>query len=173
MARTDPTTRKAVIQPLVVMGVSGSGKTTVGERVAERLGAVFVDADSAHPDANVDKMAAGIPLTDDDRWPWLDTLRAELESSDRIVVTCSALKRSYRDVLRAAGEVRFVHLDIDRQTALDRVGGRDDHFMKADMVDSQFADLEPPADDETDVTVIDGRATVDAIVDRIVDLVDG
>lgn len=172
MARTESSPSNGGSERLVVMGVSGSGKTTIGKRLAERVGAAFVDADWAHPKSNIDKMSAGVPLTDDDRWPWLEQLRDELESSDRIVVTCSALKRSYRDVLRTAGRVRFLFLDIDRETALERVGTRDDHFMKSDMVDSQFADLEPPTDDETDVTVVDGRQATDVLVNRIVELVD-
>jgi gluconokinase len=152
---------------LVVMGVAGSGKTTVGERLADRLAADFVDADSAHPPANIEKMSAGIPLDDDDRRPWLQRLREELAASDMVVVTCSALKRSYRDVLRLAGGVEFVMLEIDRDAVNRRVRDRDGHFMKADMVDSQFADLERPTPDEHDVTTVDARRPVGTIVDEL------
>lgn len=157
---------------VVVMGVSGSGKTTIGELVAQRVDARYVDADSAHPQSNIDKMSAGVPLTDADRRPWLDRLRAALASSDRIVVTCSALARSYRDVLREAGGVTFVYLEVDESTVRHRVEQREDHFMKADMVASQFAILEPPANDEHDVTVVDGRFPIEPLVDQIVALLD-
>src|SRR6478752_5823950 len=114
---------------IVVMGVAGSGKTTVGRDLADALGAAFLDADSVHPPANVAKMSAGEPLTDDDRWPWLARLRAELRSSESIVVACSALKRRYRDLLRHAGEVRFVFLDLDADAARDRATHREGHYM--------------------------------------------
>lgn len=156
---------------VVVMGVSGSGKTTVGTRVAELLDAQYLDADTAHPKANIDKMAAGLPLTDEDRQPWLERLRDELAAHERIVVTCSALKRSYRDVLRETDDIVIVHLEVDPETALDRVAGRDDHFMKAVMVDSQFAALEPPDDDEDDVVVVDAEQSVDAVVDSVLTVV--
>ncbi|MEO6651468.1 MAG: gluconokinase [Ilumatobacteraceae bacterium] len=158
---------------VVVNGVSGSGKTTVGERVAARLDAGYIDADSAHSQANIDKMSAGVPLTDDDRWPWVDRLRDALASSDRIVVTCSALTVPYRNRLREADGVTFVYLDVDRATVLERVGGRVGHFMKADMVASQFATLEPPTDDEPDVIVVDGRLPIADLVDLIVGRIDG
>ena len=152
----------------VVMGVSGSGKTTIGERAAARLDARYVDADSAHPQANIDKMSACIPLTDDDRRPWLERLRDALESSDRIVVTCSALTDAYRDVLREAGDVTLVYLEVDEATVGARVGNRAGHFMKADMVASQFATLEPPSADERDVVVVDGCLPIEALVDQVV-----
>ncbi len=153
-------------QRIVVMGVAGSGKTTVGSRLADRLGADFVDADSAHPSENVAKMSAGVPLSDDDRRPWLLALRRELSSAS-IVVTCSALRRSYRDLLRVPGGVRFVFLDIDAATAVRRLGARAGHFMRADMVDSQFADLERPEPDEPDVMTVDGTRPLEAIVDGL------
>lgn len=156
----------------VVMGVSGSGKSTIGELVAERLRADYVDADAAHPRTNIDKMSAGIPLTDEDRWPWLDRLRHELTSSERIVVTCSALKRSYRDRLRQAGDVSFVYLEVDESTVRARVGEREGHFMKGDMVASQFATLERPDPDEPDVMIVDARTGIEHLVARVVDLLD-
>lgn len=149
---------------VVVMGVAGSGKTTVGERLAEALGARYVEADSAHPPENIAKMSAGIPLTDDDRWPWLDRLARELAGGDPVVVTCSALKRRYRDVLRTAGGVQFVYLAIDRRTATERMTARRDHFMGVGMVDSQFAALEPPTADEIDVITIDASLPVPELV---------
>lgn len=138
---------------IVVMGVAGSGKTTVGVALAERLATEFVDADDAHPAANVAKMRAGMPLTDADRRPWLLTLRDRLGSSSAIVA-CSALKRDHRDVLREAGQVRFVFLDVDEATAAGRVSERTDHFMKASMVRSQFDTLERPSADECDVVSV-------------------
>ncbi len=146
------------------MGVAGSGKTTIGQAVADAIGAVFVDADSLHPPANVDKMASGQPLTDADRWPWLARVRQELRSTNRIVIACSALKRPYRDLLRHAGDVRFVYLALDPATARDRALHRAGHFMGADMVASQFDTLEPPQADETDVVTIDGTRHVDEVV---------
>lgn len=146
------------------MGVAGSGKTTVGVRLAERLGAGFMDADDAHPPENVAKMAAGRPLTDEDRWPWLHSLRDGLAASQALVVTCSALKRAYRDVLRGAGGVRFVFLDVDPELATRRVAGRSGHFMTTAMVASQFADLEVPTSDEPDVVAVDASLPLDALL---------
>jgi len=149
---------------IVVMGVSGSGKTTVGERLAALLDAPYLDADAAHPADNVAKMTAGIALTDADRWPWLTRLRQELADADRLVITCSALRRSYRDLLRRAGDVGFVHLDLDEATALARVTGRSDHYLKADLVASQFETLEAPDGSEPDVAVIDATDGLDEVV---------
>lgn len=157
---TDATVR------IVVMGVSGSGKTTVGERLAAHLDAPFLDADAAHPAANVAKMSAGIALTDADRWPWLARLRQELADAERIVITCSALRRSYRDLLRRAGEVRFVQLALDEATALERVAGRSGHFLKADLVASQFEALETPDASEPDVATVDATEHLDEVVAR-------
>jgi len=141
---------------IVIMGVSGCGKTAVGELLAERLGFPFRDADEFHPAANVAKMSAGVPLTDADRWPWLDAIgRALREAEGGIVVTCSALRRVYRDRLRAdAGRpLTFVHLVASRETIAARVAGRKGHFMPASLLDSQFATLEPPGPDEGAITV--------------------
>ena len=155
------------------MGVSASGKTAVGEHRAERLDVRFVDADALHPEANIAKMAAGVPLTDDDRWPWLRALRDELATHDSIVVACSALMRSYRDVLRQAGGVSFVFLDADRETVHERIDTRPGHFMKADMVASQFAALQPPGADERDVLTIDAARPVDEVVAALLERFDG
>ena len=153
---------------VVVMGVAGSGKSAVGEALAVALGARFVDADSLHPDANVAKMSAGVPLTDDDRWPWLERVRDELAGDAPIVVACSALRRRYRDVLRGAGGVGFVLLDVDQRTATERATHREGHFMGAGMVASQFEALEPPAGDEPDVLVVDASPPVDQLVATVV-----
>ena len=155
------------------MGVSGSGKTTIGALLAERVGAAFLDADDAHPPANIAKMTNGIPLTDEDRRPWLERLRSELAASDAMVITCSALKRSYRDVLRAAGNVKFVHLDLSRDEATRRLAARPGHFMGPRMVESQFAAFEPPTSDEIDVTVIDAELPVDDVITAAVTALSG
>lgn len=136
---------------IVVMGVTGAGKTTVGQRLAKTLGWRFHDADDFHPPANKAKMNAGIPLTDDDRWPWLRALRAVIEQAladgSSAVVTCSALKRAYRDVLAGGlADVRYVHLTGDRRVLADRLASRRGHFMNPALLDSQIATLEAPAD---------------------------
>lgn len=134
---------------VVVMGVCGCGKTTVGSALAAALGWRFFDADEFHPAANIEKMAAGIPLTDADRWPWLDRLAAEMGAIERAgghaVLACSALRQVYRDRLTVAGDVRYVHLRGDRATIAARVAARPGHYMPATLVDSQFAALELPA----------------------------
>jgi gluconokinase len=129
--------------PVVVMGVSGSGKTTVGALLAQRLGVPYVEADDLHPRANVAKMAAGIPLTDDDRGPWLDAIAAQIAAVPGVVVSCSALRRRYREVLcRADTRAWFLHLSLDEETATHRVAARTGHFMPPALVASQFQILE-------------------------------
>ncbi|HMI49437.1 MAG TPA: gluconokinase [Gemmatimonadaceae bacterium] len=137
----------------VVMGVSGSGKTVIGTALARALGVEFVEGDDYHPADNVKRMAAGIPLTDDDRALWLRALAARLrEAKDAgtgLVMSCSALKRSYRDVLRAqAPEVTFVFLKGRRDLIAERIAGRHGHFMPPSLLESQFAALEAPSPDE-------------------------
>lgn len=137
----------------VVMGITGSGKSTVGAMLAHTLGVDFVEGDDYHPPENVQHMASGIPLTDGDRAGWLRALAIRIrEASDAgtgLVVTCSALKRSYRDVLRAAApDLRFVFLKGPRELISDRLAGRRGHFMPATLLDSQLATLEDPAPDE-------------------------
>jgi gluconokinase len=153
---------------VIVMGVSGSGKSTTGGALARTLGWPFVEGDDLHPPANVAKMAAGIPLTDDDRWPWLDRivdeLRALSKTSPDIVVACSALKQCYRDRLAPAGDVRFVHLHGDRETIAARLATRHHRYMPATLLDSQFATLELPAD----AIVVDIRDDVDTQVRKII-----
>lgn len=157
---------------LVVMGVAGSGKTTVAALLAERLGHVLAEADEFHPAANITKMTAGTPLTDVDRGPWLEAIRdwltARADAGHAAVVTCSALKRAYRDVLRSArGTVRFVHLDGSAELLAARIGERSGHFMPPTLLPSQLATLEPLADDE-DGLVVDVATPPEEIVDAVV-----
>ena len=152
---------------VVVMGVSGTGKSTVGRLLAERLGAVFVEGDDLHPAANVASMRAGIPLTDEQRAPWLEAVRDAMDGPGT-VVACSALRRRYRDVLRGAdGRVRFVHLVVAPDELARRLGQRAGHFMPASLLASQLATLEPlePDEDGIDVVVADSvEATADAVI---------
>jgi len=139
---------------VVVMGVSGSGKTTVGERLGAELGVPFVDGDALHPPANVAKMAAGVPLTDDDRAPWLRIIGETLAATgpEGVVVACSALKRSYRDLIRAeAPGTVFAELDGPRELLAARMAARPEHFMPVSLLDSQLATLEPLQEDEVGV----------------------
>jgi gluconokinase len=162
-----------IVSPIVVVtGVSGCGKTTVGAMLAGRLGWRYAEADDFHPKTNLAKMAAGLPLADADRIPWLAAIGTWIDrrraAGEPAVVSCSGLKRSYRDMLRAGRpEVRIVFLTGSRELIGRRLLARQGHFMKADMLDSQFADLEPPAADEHAVTVaID--APPPEVVDRII-----
>jgi gluconokinase len=152
------------------MGVSGSGKTTVGALLAGRLGWRYAEADDFHSAANVAKMAAGHPLTDDDRWPWLRAIRAwidgQLARGEPGVVTCSALRRVYRDLLRGPG-IQLVYLRGSRELIAQRMAARQAHFFKPGMLDSQLATLEEPAADEGVVTV-DVAGTPAEIADAIV-----
>lgn len=156
--------------PVVVMGVSGSGKSTVGAALAQRLAVPFVDADDLHPASNIAKMSRGEPLDDADRWPWLETIGQWLAAHpDGGVVSCSALKRIYRDQLRGhARGLVFVHLHGDREVIERRQASRPGHFMPASLLSSQFATLEPLAPDE-DGVVIDVDQSVDQIVQAYVD----
>lgn len=157
---------------LVVMGVSGSGKSTIAEHLAARLGWRYVDGDLFHPPTNVAKMSAGHPLTDEDRWPWLRAIAAEIDkllaAGISSVVACSALKRVYRDILvHGRGDIRIVLLDGTKELIAKRLAARKGHFMPPGLLDSQFKTLELPQPDERPVTVsID--APVDGIVDDIV-----
>lgn len=154
------------------MGVSGSGKTTVGEALARHWGVPFVDADDLHPESNRRKMSAGTPLTDADRRPWLGDVAAWLaEHPEGGVTACSALKRSYRDLLRRDGEVRFVLLHGDRDVLEDRLGHRSGHFMPASLLDSQLDTLEPLEADEPGV-VVDIAPGVDEVVAEAVAALD-
>ena len=143
--------RRPVI--VVVMGVSGSGKSVVGSALADALGGRFAEGDRFHPPENIGRMSAGLPLRDEDRWGWLDAIAVEIGEAERhgetLVVACSALKRVYRDRLRLASRhLSFVYLEIGREAAAARVAARKGHFMPASLIDSQFAALELPAPDE-------------------------
>jgi len=160
---------------VVMMGVSGSGKTTIGAALAKRLGVPFRDADGFHPKANVEKMSAGIPLTDEDRGPWLDAIAAairETPANDGIVVSCSALRKIYRErIVRSAGRrVTFVHLDGTKDMIAPRMATRTGHFMPLSLLDSQLATLEPLGPDEPGFRVsieLPPERIVDAIVERL------
>ena len=161
-------------QHLVVMGVSGSGKTTLAELLSERLGWVCAEADDFHRQENVDKMTAGLALTDEDRWPWLRTIRdwltEQTHAGRSAVVTCSALKIAYRDVLReAVGDVRFVHLTAPTALLGDRLEQRVGHFMPATLLPSQVAALEPLQEHEAGLTLVvdvTPSEVADAVVSR-------
>ena len=156
---------------LVVMGVSGSGKSTIADKLAERLGWTYEDGDKFHPASNVAKMSAGHPLTDEDRWPWLRAIAGEIDrvckAGQHVVIACSALKRAYRDILvHGRDDVRIVYLKGTPKLIADRLAQRKDHFMPPGLLASQFKTLEPPDASENPVTVsID--ASVEAIVDEI------
>jgi gluconokinase len=154
---------------LIVMGVSGSGKSTIAEKLAQRLGWTYEDGDRFHPASNVAKMSAGHPLTDEDRWPWLQAIADEIDrvckAGERVVIACSALKRSYRDVLvHGRRDIRIVYLDGTQELIAGRLAARKGHFMPPGLLASQFKTLEPPGADENPVIV-----SIDASVEEIVD----
>jgi gluconokinase len=140
---------------VLIMGVSGSGKTTIGALLAEALGVPFADADAFHPPENIARMSAGVPLTDADRWPWLDAIAAWLDARGAAggVVACSALKRAYRVRLGAGRPVHLLHLEGEPELIGARQAARPDHFMPASLMASQFATLEPPAPEEACITL--------------------
>ena len=158
---------------LVVMGVSGSGKSTVAAGVAAALGLGFIDGDSLHPPASVARMQAGTPLTDADRWPWLERIAARLagerEWPDGLVIACSALRRAYRDRIRAgAPGVRFVFLDGPAELIRARMAGRSGHYMPESLLASQLQTLEPPGADEVDVQRLDIGLPAEAVIEAAV-----
>ena len=154
---------------VILMGVSGSGKSTVGASLARRLECPFLDADDFHPAANVEKMKHGIPLNDEDRMPWLRRLHEELEhrlgSGASVVLGCSALKESYRKILEEGlSRIDFVFLDVDQLTLKERLGKRKDHFFPKELLESQFAALERPSD----AIAVDARLPFQDVVEQIV-----
>ncbi len=155
---------------VIVFGVSGAGKTTIGKLLAEQLGWRFYEADDFHPRVNIEKMRSGCPLTDEDRWPWLDSLRDQITRSvaakENAVVACSALKRAYRERLRVSGDVKFVFLRGDYAIVEKQLRRRRNHFMNPELLRSQFADLEEPGSDEDALTIELGR-TPQEIVEEI------
>ena len=161
------------VRQVVVMGVSGVGKTTVAKGLSTVLGWTYAEGDAFHPEANVAKMAAGTPLTDEDRWPWLrsigDWMSEEIAAGRSAVVTCSALRRVYRDLLREGRpEVVFCHLTADPDLIGERMSHRTDHYMPASLLPSQLATLEPLQHDEPGVAVsVDGEAS--AVITRALD----
>jgi len=158
---------------LVLMGVSGCGKTTIAAILASRLGWPFEEGDALHPQANIEKMAAGHPLTDADRWPWLakvaDWIDERLDAGENGLITCSALKRSYRDLINRRGSgLIFVFLAGSKETIAARLAARHGHFMRASLLESQFADLEEPAADEPAIRVDIGPPAAE-IVEQIME----
>ncbi|WP_050905758.1 gluconokinase [Vibrio campbellii] len=160
---------------VVVMGVCASGKTTIGEHLAKKLGRKFIDGDDLHPRANIQKMASGQPLNDDDRKPWLERIRDaaySLESkNEHGIIVCSALKKIYRDQIREGNEnVTFLFLDGSKELILERMRARQGHFMKENMVNSQFETLERPEDEPRTIFVsID--ATIEGVVSNAAELI--
>jgi gluconokinase len=159
---------------VVVMGVSATGKTVVAEQLAEELDCEFIEGDSLHPRQNIEKMERGIPLDDEDRWPWLQAIAEMLAVKDHegtsTVVTCSALRRSYRDVLRRAAPTFFVHLHAPFEVLADRMQKRTKHFMPTSLLQSQFDTLEQLGDDE-DGEVVDVSPPVEEVVEEALNAV--
>lgn len=155
----------------VIMGVSGAGKTTVGRAVAAALGWAFLDADDFHPDSNVKKMRSGMPLTDDDRWPWLDAIggrmAADAAAGRPAIWACSALRRAYRERLRRFAPVRFLLLDVSPAELETRLTRRTGHYMPASLLQSQLDTLERGGIDAT----VDGSGKVETVARRVIDLV--
>lgn len=157
---------------IVIMGVSGSGKSSVGELLAERLGVPFIEGDKLHPKANIEKMSAGTPLDDEDRWPWLDIIGEKLVAARNTgaILSCSALKKIYRDRLRNAvgNDLTFVYLDGSRDLLMERLTDRPGHFFKPALLDSQLETLEKPQDEPRTLTV-DVTPPQEEIVEDIVE----
>ncbi|WP_353951465.1 gluconokinase [Knoellia sp. S7-12] len=168
----NPGTSAPATRHVIVMGVSGSGKTTIAEGVTEQTGWAFAEADEFHPKANITKMEAGTALTDEDRWPWLGALGAWMQQKSAegtsTVITCSALKRTYRDVLRSGlDSLDFIHLDGPAEVIRERMGGRKGHFMPPELLQSQLDTLEALDADESGV-FLDIRRTPEQVIDEAV-----
>lgn len=158
------------MQHFVVMGVTGCGKSTIAQGVAQRIDAAFIEADALHGDANISKMASGTPLSDDDRWPWLARVATAMQTHQApVVVSCSCLKRAYRDVLRKQSKlpIGFVHLHTDRDIIANRMAKRSDHFMPTSLLDSQIAILEMLGADEKGV-IVDVNQSIELIIEEAV-----
>ncbi|MDQ0471396.1 gluconokinase [Labrys wisconsinensis] len=170
IAPSDPDSKAPLI---VVMGVSGCGKTSVGQGIAAWLGAAFIEGDALHPRRNVEKMSAGIPLDDDDRWPWLDLISGELRQASMarqaLVVSCSALKTIYRERLRQAADDRlcFVFLRGSREALLERLAQRRGHYMPVSLLDSQLGALEDPAGEQGVVAIDIGIGGADQVLEAV------
>lgn len=168
-------TSAKTVRLIVVMGVSGAGKTTIGEKLSDALDLPFLDADNFHPRANVEKMRSETPLNDDDRWPWLDvvanTMRNTADTRGRVICACSALRRDYRDFMieKAEEPILFILLHGDKRVIAERQANRPGHFMPSALLDSQFATLELFEDDELGIT-LDVIHSVDELVTQAVDL---
>ncbi|MEX0956453.1 MAG: gluconokinase [Rhizobiaceae bacterium] len=162
----------SALPAIVVMGVAGCGKSTAGARIAAELGVAFIEGDRVHPANNIEKMSAGIPLSDDDRRPWLEAIGKEIgryfAEGKGVVAACSALKRAYRDILRgtSGADVLFVHLSGSRELISERMKDRTGHFFPATLLDSQFAALEPPGADERHI-VADLRLPLEEMIAQV------
>jgi len=156
---------------LILFGVSGAGKTSVGQLLAQRIGWKFFDADDFHSQANIDLMKKGIPLEDEQRWPWLETLRDLIQKEEKerknVVLACSALKKSYRDCLNLGPQVRFVYLRGDYDLIANQIRHRSDHFMPAALLQSQFATLEEPEATENVITIQTGRPVCELVAEIV------
>lgn len=151
---------------LVVMGVTGCGKSTTGNLLAKKLNAIFLDGDDLHPDSNIEKMRAGIPLNDQDRWPWLIRVGTELASHPNCVIACSALKYEYRNLIReSCSDAIFIHLNGNRETLQSRLQSRSDHFMPVSLLNSQLETLEELRSNETGISI-----NIENSPDQIVDM---
>lgn len=156
------------IKKYVLMGVSGSGKSSVGAALSAETGALYIDGDDLHPQANIEKMSAGIPLTDEDRWPWLSAVGERLGEHEGVLfIGCSALKRSYRALIckKAAAPVMFIHLAGAREVIAERMQHRPGHFMPTSLLDNQFATLELPDSDELSIETDIGKPLEDVVKD--------
>jgi len=160
---------------IVVMGVSGSGKTSAAQELTRQLGWVYIEGDDLHPEANVAKMAAGIPLDDEDRWPWLREIAAVIGEHEAagtsVVLTCSALKRAYRDLLRDGHpSVWFAHVDVSREVLAERLAQRKGHFMPPSLLDSQLATLERLGEDEPGDVIAGDAPLPETVAELLKDL---
>lgn len=156
---------------IVVFGISGSGKTHISTLLAETLKIEFLEGDDFHPNENVEKMKRGHPLTDADRLPWLQLLKSEIRGriikNEGFVLSCSALKAKYRDILREAGSLNFVFLEIEEKIVLERLQNRKNHFMPAFLLRSQIETLEAPLENERDIVRLDASQAPEKIIDAI------